>query len=259
MRAPRLNFVNHRKILLVDDRVAFTGGMNVGDEYRFEWHDIMTRLEGPTVDALAHVFLDDWYFASGEDVDGPSDSPARGDVSAAVVASGPDTEDWLHNVFFYAISHARRRIFILTPYFIPSEALRTALSVAADVGIDVRVLLPGNSDVPIVKLASRPFYRPLLESGVRVYEYRGAVVHGKALVVDEGFTSVGSANLDTRSLQLSFEVGCFVSDPELASQLMAYGDRLLEDSEEMTIEKMRNRPMTRKLIEATAHLLSPLL
>jgi cardiolipin synthase len=259
LREPRVNFVNHRKILVVDDRVAFTGGMNVADEYRYEWHDAMVRLEGPAVAALQYIFLEDWYFASNEDVDGPEPVPPRGDVSVSVVASGPDTGGWIHDALFHVINQARERVWIVTPYFIPTASLVTSLRLAAGLGVDVRLLLPGTSDVFIVQLASRAFYEELIESGVRLFEYRGPVIHAKAMLADRDFVYVGSANLDSRSFLLSFEAGCFLRDRENALKLEGYCWHLLASAEEITLERLRGAPVWKKLVESAAHLASPLL
>ena len=261
LRAPRVNFVNHRKMLVVDDRQAFTGGMNIGDEYAGPWHDLMARIEGPAVKALQHLFLDDWYFASGEDVDPgvPHAAVRPGDVACAVVASGPDTETWIHDSFFRAINDARERVWLLTPYFIPSSPLLTALRVAASIGVDVRVLLPANSDIPLVKVASRAYYPELLRAGVRVFEHQGDVIHAKAMIVDELVSSIGSANFDSRSFRLSFEVGCFFRHAGTNARLADYYESLRAGSEELTLKDLDGRPLGRKLVEAAAHLLSPLL
>jgi cardiolipin synthase len=259
LREPRVNFVNHRRILVVDDRVAFTGGMNVADEYRYEWHDAMVRLEGPAVSALQYIFLDDWYFASGEDLDGPEPVSPRGGVSVSVIASGPDTGGSIHDALFHAINRARERVWIVTPYFIPSSSLVTSLRLAAGLGVDVRLLLPGTSDVFVVQLASRAFYEELIEAGVRVFEYQGPVIHAKAMLVERDFIYVGSANLDSRSLLLSFEAGCFLRDQGAAVKLETYYQHLIARSEEMTLDALRRRPIWNKLVESAAHLASPLL
>ncbi|MBM4362155.1 MAG: cardiolipin synthase [Deltaproteobacteria bacterium] len=261
LTAPRLNFSNHRKLVVVDGEHAITGGMNVGDEYARDWRDLMVHLEGPSVLALDHVFLDDWAFATGEDVDHPehSEGPARGPAAAAIVASGPDRESFLHDAYFVLFTRATRRIWIVTPYFIPGDAIATALRTAAGRGVDVRVLVPQRSDVRIVKHASRSYYSSLLAGGVRIYEYQGPMLHAKAFLVDDAISSVGSANVDTRSFLLSFEIGCLVHDADTAAELSRWYSGLLADSHEVTLEESTHRPASERLLQSAAHLLSPLL
>jgi cardiolipin synthase len=260
--APRFNFRNHRKILVVDNRVAFTGGMNIGNEYAHEWRDLMVQLRGPVVQSLQYVFLDDWYFATGESVDDqPTQvgSAAVGDTDAAVVASGPDSEHWIHDAYFTAVSRAERRIWIATPYFIPTAALMTALRTAAGRGVEVGLIVPEFTDVWLVKWAARSYYKDLLDAGVSVYEYQGRMLHAKALLVDDEHISVGTANLDTRSFRLSFEVGCFFASKALNDQLWHWFQELKAESILVSSQELERAPVTRKLLESMAHLLSPLL
>jgi cardiolipin synthase A/B len=259
--APRFNFANHRKLLVVDDCVAFLGGMNVGDEYAHRWRDVMARLEGPAARALDHVFLDDWYFASKENVRLPDRLPlgAAGHVDCAVVASGPERTSYIHDAYFTLWTRAVRRIWIVTPYFIPTDALATALTTAASRGVDVRILLPSTSDVGVVKHAARSFYPDLIAAGLKIYEYQGPMLHAKAFLVDEDMSSVGSANVDTRSFRLNFEIGCFLSDVEASARITRWFDELFESSHRVTLADVRHRSTGQKLLESAAHLFSPLL
>lgn len=261
LRAPRLNFINHRKILVIDEEIAFTGGMNIGNEYASEWRDMMARIEGPAVRALEHVFLDDWYFASGERVDHIEfeHSPPCGDIACAVIASGPDREAWIHDSLFTALTRSERRIWLVTPYFIPSLALQAAVRTAADRGVDVRIVLPSVSDVPVVKWASRSYYPELVDAGVRMYEYRNTMIHAKALLVDDTLSAVGSANVDTRSFRLSFEIGCFFHSERINGRLAQWFESLVEQSDEITYDDLEARSTIHKLLESAAHLASPLL
>ena len=260
--APRFNFRNHRKILVIDGKVAFTGGMNIGNEYAYEWRDLMVRLRGPAVASLQYIFLEDWYFATGESVeDQPRESgyPVSGDTDIAIVASGPDSEHWIHDAYFTAVSRAERRIWIATPYFIPTAALTTALRTAAGRGVEVGLIVPEVTDVWLVKWAARSYYKDLLDAGVRVFEYQGRMLHAKALLVDDDHSSVGTANLDTRSFRLSFEVGCFFASRALNEQLWQWFQELRNDSLPVSARELERAPVTRKLLESMAHLLSPLL
>jgi cardiolipin synthase len=260
--APRFNFVNHRKILAVDGRLAFTGGMNIGSDYEHSWRDLMVRVEGPAVSGLNHILLEDWYFATGDDLGDPSEGsePILGaNTEVGVVSSGPDTEGWIHDSYFMAITQARHRLTIATPYFIPTQAILTALRTAAGRGVAVSLIVPSLSDVRLVMWASRSFYKPLIEAGVRIFEYRSAMLHAKALVLDQEIASVGTANVDNRSFHLNFEVNCFIADKRIVSQLSDWMDSLMSESDEITSETLESTSTLRRLGESAAHLLSPLL
>ncbi len=258
-RAPRFNFVNHRKVVVVDGAVAFTGGMNIGNAYATDWRDTMVRIEGPAVRALDHVFLDDWYFATDELIDDErSGPPSANGIEVAVVASGPDSEAWIHDAYFIALTQAKRRIWIATPYFIPGPAILAALRTAAGRGVDVRILVPSTSDVTIVKWASRSYYRGLTEAGVHIFEYQG-MVHAKALLTDDDIACIGTANIDSRSFRLSFEVGCFLASAELNEKLASWHASLVQDSVAVTTRSLERKPLVQKLGESAAHLFSPLL
>lgn len=260
LHAPRLNFINHRKIIVIDDSIAFTGGMNIGEVYEHHWRDLMLRIEGPAVRALHHVFLDDWYFATDETTAEPESPEALADgIDAAVVMSGPDSEPWIHDAYFLAITQAQHSVTLVTPYFIPSQALTTAMRTAAGRGVSVRVVIPSRSDVAVVKWASRSYYRLLVESGVRIFEYDKAMVHAKALIQDDQVLSVGTANVDTRSMGLSFEVNCFLSDAGLGAQLANWLEGLIDESVEIDSVLLEQKGMLQKLGESAAHLLSPIL
>jgi cardiolipin synthase len=259
--APRFNFANHRKLLVVDEAVAFVGGMNIGDEYALHWRDVMARLEGPAVLALEHIFLDDWFFACDDDVAHAAHETLApsGDVACAVIASGPDREAFIHDAYFILLTRAVRRIWIVTPYFIPSDALATALRTAASRGIDVRILLPLTSDISVVKHAARSYYPELLASGAKIYEYEGAMLHAKAFLVDDDTSAVGSANMDSRSFVMSFEIGCFFKDRAKNAQISEWYQDLLADSHEVTLTECQSRSTGEKLLESAAHLFSPIL
>jgi cardiolipin synthase len=292
-RSPAINFRNHRKIVVADGRVGILGGLNVGDEYTSGWRDLAIAVRGPAVDQLQEVFVDDWYFASGEDITNrrffgqwregqPEDKPIeatpqrsrkRGkrdgeladdrmaaDAICAIVASGPHTmNNSLHDALFISLTRARKRIYITTPYFIPDSSIMTALRTAVYLGVDVRVLLPAKTDAPLVRLAARSYYSSLLQAGVRLYEYQPAILHSKSLLIDDDVSVVGSANMDLRSFKLNFEATCFVENRSLAARLADVFDSDLEQSREVTLEEMQNRTRWSKLTEAAAHLFSPMM
>jgi cardiolipin synthase len=267
---PTFNFRNHRKILVIDHQVAYTGGMNVGDEYAGPWKDVHVEICGPAVEVLEDVLLDDWYFATQEYIEpattGESEqNPARCEVNAVacdctVVASGPDDEQpWMHDAFFRAIVGATRRIWIATPYFIPSESIVTALRTARARGVDVRVMVPRKNDILAVQWASRAYYGGLVDSGVRIFEFETAMNHAKVVVVDESVCTVGSANVDPRSFRLNFEVGVFFESQQLTHELANWFEEHLRSSHEITREQVKATPPQIAMLQALAHLFSPML
>jgi cardiolipin synthase A/B len=271
-----MNLRNHRKIVVVDGETAFTGGINVMDEYRgvhaeAPWRDTHLRVRGPAAQALGHVFELDWHFATRREI--PHDPAAsralaapRGEHDAATVAivcSGPDVvgpqRETIHRIFFGAITLARSRVYITTPYFIPDRAIIVALQTAALRGVDVRLLLPKLNNHPFVGQAGRSFYEDLLWAGVAVYEYGPGMIHAKTMVVDGAVAMVGSANMDLRSFRLNFEVHALVQDAVTAAQLEACFEADLAVSLPIDPVTFAARPWTQKVIEGAARLLSPLM
>ncbi|MEM1034427.1 MAG: cardiolipin synthase [Myxococcota bacterium] len=265
-RTPRLNFRNHRKVLVVDGQVGFLGGFNIADEYRLRWHDMGVRIAGPAVDQLQEIFADDWFFSAGENLADPSyfghyaGRAPPGDAIVGAVASGPDTEGSpIEDALFIAINQTQRRLYISTPYFIPPRATVAALRAAVFRGVDVRVLVPARSDIPLVRWASRSYYPELLAAGVRIFEYLPVMLHAKAAVFDEALSLIGSANIDQRSFRLNFESSAFIRDASLNQSLAHVFEDDLTRSEEVEAARFDRRPWGSKLVDATAHLLSPLL
>jgi cardiolipin synthase len=275
-----MNLRNHRKIVVVDGDTAFTGGINVGDEYRGRkgpWRDTHLCIEGPAARDLAHVFAEDWHFATRRVIPGerPHGAHPAGDVAAiapaahrgeamiAVVRSGPDIEglsrETIHRLFFVAIALARSSVHITTPYFIPDRAIVVALQTAAARGVSVRLLLPSRSNHRVVGEAGRSFYEDLLEAGVRIYEYGPGMIHAKTMVVDGAVALVGSANMDLRSFRLNFEVHTVVRDRTTARGLEQAFDADLAVSREIALEAFRRRPWLRRLAQGSARLLIPLM
>jgi cardiolipin synthase len=271
---PTFNFRNHRKLVVCDGREAFTGGMNVGEEYESLWHDLGMRVQGPAVRDFHEVFLDDWYFATDEKLASeeyleiPDEGPPQGerpdfdtdDASIAVLASGPDNErSVMHDAFYHAISSARERVWITTPYFVPGGDILKALEAAEQRDVDVRLLLPLDGDVPLVRYASRSYYTALLKRGVRIWEYQPRVLHGKALLIDDRYSFIGSANVDVRSFEINFEVGGFVVSPEVNERLAEMFLADVDESHEIDLEHMENIAKLAKFRDALAHLASPML
>jgi cardiolipin synthase len=266
-----VNLRNHRKIVVVDGEVAFTGGFNIGDEYRGGqmkglggWRDVHLRIEGPAAGDLQRVFFQDWAFATSEPIDPREyfrrDPPRPGSATVAIVPSGPDTRnEAIHSVFFGAIAGAQREVLVTTPYFVPTEALVVAMEVAAMRGVAVRVLLPGRSNHRVTYHAGRSFYGQLLAAGVEIQEYLPGIVHAKTLVADRHVALVGSANMDLRSFRLNFEVHALVHDHTTAARLRETFDGELAQSQRVDGDAWADRGWSLKLREGASRLVSPLL
>ncbi len=262
---------NHRKMIVVDGTVGFTGGMNVGNEYSGRmrrkkgvalFRDTHLMVEGPAVADLAYTFAEDWAFATGERlVCPPPPDPAQGGTCVvAVIPSGPDQE---HNassfVYFALIASARKRCYLSTPYFVPDEATIRALVSAAGRGVDVRVLIPGKSDVAIVAPAARSYVPTFVTAGVRIFEYTATMLHAKSLVVDGTWGLVGSANADIRSFRLNFELGALIADASFAKLLEQRFFKDLAYSREIRRDDVAHTRLPQRLVQGTCRLLSPLL
>jgi cardiolipin synthase len=268
IRTRRVDFRCHRKIVVCDGTVGFTGGMNVADEHSAElsahyWRDTHLRLDGAIVLTLQRIFIEDWFFATEQLPPETADLfPVHDGVGqhvVQIVASGPD-HDYLtiHSTYFTLITRAVSRLWLTTPYFVPDEAIVTALCTAAMRGVDVRLLMPLRGDSVLIDLAARSYVPELLASGVKVYEYLPRFVHAKTIVVDEDLAVVGTANLDNRSFRLDFELSALVYDRALTARLAAAFERDLAESRAMHAPRAP-QPLFRRLGEAGARLLSPLL
>ena len=268
-----VNLRNHRKIVVVDGTVAFTGGLNIGDEYRGmmkgvgQWRDVHLRIEGGATRDLQRVFYQDWFFTTGEALRGPAYFPVLsrasappGNATIAIVPSGPDTRnEAIERIFFGAIAGARHKVWMTTPYFVPDQAINVAMELAAMRGVDVRIILPGHSNHAVTFHAGRSFYDPLLEAGVKIYEYVPGMVHAKTMVVDGAVSLVGSANMDLRSFRLNFEVHALAHDPELAARLERTFEEDLSQSRLVLLEEWRRRGGRLRIYEGASRLVSPLL
>lgn len=265
----RSNLRNHRKILVTDGRVGFAGGLNIGEEYQGRkkrcapWRDTHLRVEGPAVRRLQEVFADDWYFVTDEDLADedhfPSVEPKGWDL-VQVVDSGPDLRHkTIHGVFFTALNEATERVYITTPYFVPDQAMLLAMKAAAWRGVDIRILLPGRSDLPLVKLAGRSFYDELVGAGVKLYEHGRGILHAKTMVVDGAWSTIGSANMDIRSFRLNFEVNVLVAGTALAQQMESIFLDDLKSAVPVDGERLADRSRVVRMGESLARVLSPIL
>jgi cardiolipin synthase len=268
-RRIQVNMRNHRKILVVDGRVGFTGGLNIGDEYLGKnprygfWRDTHLRLEGPAVAELQNVFAEDWDFAAQENLQDPAYFPASssdGPYPVQVIQSGPDREvKGIREMYFAAILRARQRVWIATPYFVPDEGLLDALCLAGQLGIDVRLLCQYHPDKWIPFFAGRYYWSDVLNAGVKVYQYTKGMLHSKVVLVDGEWASVGTANLDMRSLHLNFEVNCLIYSTEAVAELEAAYQRDLDASIRLERHVFARRPLAGRLLDNACRLLSPVL
>ena len=258
-RLYRLNNRMHRELLVIDGRVAFTGGAGVADWWykpqRGEpaWRDTMTRIEGPVVAALQGVFAENWLECGGEILTSPRDWPSQtpaGSTEAMLVKSSPaDRATSSRVVFQMLIEGAASAIDISTPYLLPDRALRRALVAAATRGVRVRVIVPGRrSDQHLVRLSSRRMYGELLRGGVEVYEYRPAMTHVKALMVDDTWAVIGTTNIDNRSFEHNDEVNVAFREPAVTARLRQDFESDLAASDTVTIEAWKRRSSLEKLV-----------
>ena len=264
-----MNLRTHRKILVVDGREAFTGGLNIGDEYVGEkagqpmWRDSHVRIVGPAAASLTSIFLSDWHFMTGTTETEQRFFPLTPEVGSAIVAvvpSGPDDpHEAIHRAFFAAIVGARRRAWITTPYFVPDRSLLVALETAARRGVEVKLLLPAHSNHRVTHAAGRSFYGELLDAGVQLYEYLPGMIHAKTMLVDDHIGFVGSANMDMRSFRLNFEVHTLAHDASLALDLAQAFERDLTDCRRIEPASWRARSAWARVREGGARLLSPIL
>jgi cardiolipin synthase len=273
--ANRLNYRNHRKIIVVDGRTAFVGGINVsdryinkpGDEKKVYWRDTHLRIDGPGVLYLQYIFLCDWNFCANEKLE-PNEIffpkhnalPVYGDKVVQIAASGPDSKKpTILYSLIQAINLATEEILITSPYFIPGESLLDALTIASLSGLSVKLLVPFKSDSILVNLAARSYYGDLLTAGVEIYQYKKGFIHAKTFVADRQIAIIGTANMDFRSFDLNFEVNAIVYDNDTASELTDIFFNDIADSEKLNKDVWLNRPKAVQLLERTARLLSPLL
>ena len=263
---PKINMRSHRKIVICDGKIGFTGGINVTDDENESlnpqaFHDLHLRIEGDAVRWLQVAWLEDWHYATGKSIDDDSvfAPPAPGPITAQVIPAGPDNE-WepIHRMQVEAIHRADHRVWLATPYFVPSRAALFALEGAAMRGLDVRVMVPKKSDSHLVTAAARSYFDKLLKAGVRIYEYGPRMLHSKVLLVDDALTIIGTSNFDTRSFSLNFEIVMLFCDEGVAKKLetslkadMAAAGEVTKDSPKPSFQG--------RLAEAAARLFAPIL
>jgi cardiolipin synthase A/B len=265
----RINYRNHRKVAIIDGNTGYVGGFNVGNEYLGKgplgpWRDTHLRIGGDAVRFLQARFYLDWRHASGEgfkisDRYFPREE-AEGATSIQIASSGPDTvPSEIKEAFVKMIHSARRFVYIQTPYFIPDRSVTDALRIAAQSGVDVRLMIPTKPDHPFIYWATHSYIGGLLEGGVKVYTYENGFLHAKTIVADGEVASVGSANWDMRSFELNFETNAFLYGKEFAGTLTRIFEEDIARSTEVTPERYAGRSAVIRIKESVSRLLSPIL
>jgi cardiolipin synthase len=256
----------HRRAIVVDGRIGFTGGAAVSDKWKGdtrtpkEWRDSMTRVTGSLVAGIQSAFAANWVYCCGEIIAGPRFYPPNDDAGPAcglsVVSSPSDAQQPIRLLLWVSFINAQRRLWIASSYFIPDQHLRKAVQERARAGVDVRILVPGNhTDALPVQYAGRGFYEELLEAGVRIFEYQASMMHAKTVMVDDAWSLVGSANMDERSMEINEENLLGVASGDLARSIADGIERDLERSKEIDLEEWRRRPVYKRALENAAKVL----
>jgi len=270
----RADLRNHRKLAVIDGEVAWTGSQNLVDPRFFkqdqgvgQWVDAMFRIEGPVVEALGGVFINDWEVATGAGLDSlevtdvrPAPVPDPGQAPVQVIPSGPVPQPLaILQMILGAFYAAQRELVITTPYFVPDESVLTALLSAAHRGVKVTLLLPATNDSWMVDLAGKAVFADLLEAGVQIAAFRGGLLHTKSITVDGEFALFGSVNMDMRSLWLNFELSLLIYDREATARIRQMQQGYLDDSDPVGLSEWRQRSFRQRFVENAVHLLAPLL
>lgn len=263
----QVNFRNHRKVLVIDGREGWIGGLNVGIEYLGEkpsigpWRDTHLRLEGPSVLGLQEAFWEDWFWATSEILElewHPQVSQTQ-DRRVVVVPSGPaDQHETASLLIQNAIHAARKRFWITSPYFVPDQGVQDALQLAALRGVDVRVMIPERPDHLLVYLSAFSFLGEMIKAGVRIYRYMPGFLHQKVMLVDHHTASVGTVNLDNRSFRLNFEITAYVIDHAFAEEVGTMFERDFGHCRELSLDEITHRPFWRKVLSRAAYLAAPI-
>ncbi|MFB1049700.1 cardiolipin synthase [Paraliobacillus sp. JSM ZJ581] len=265
----KINHRNHRKLAIIDGKIGYIGGFNIGDEYlgaskKFGyWRDTHLRVFGESVRNMQARYILDWNQASRHDIlyeDRYFKSEPKGDVGIQIVSSGPDSEwEQIKNGYIKMIMEAKKFVYIQTPYFIPDESLADAIRISVLSGVDVRVMIPNKPDHPFVYWATYSYVGELLEAGAKIYIYQQGFLHAKTIVVDGKIASVGTANIDVRSFRLNFEVNAFLYSEKIANQLLNEYHKDIENSTELTLSEYEKRSLWIRFKESVSRLISPIL
>ncbi|WP_452223398.1 cardiolipin synthase [Lacinutrix chionoecetis] len=267
----RMNYRNHRKIAIIDGTIGYVGGINISDNYvnkpdkKDYWRDTSLRIEGEAIVTLQVQFLTNWQFVSDSEINDVTkhyfpNKECKDRVAVQIAASGPDT-DWsnIMDVIFSAIVSADDYIYLTTPYFIPNDELIMALQIASRSGIDVRLLIPDESDSWIAKHATNSYLQRLFRADIKVYRYTKGFIHAKTMVVDDVFSTIGTSNMDYRSFNINFEINAVIYNKETSKELKKIYLEDLKNAEEMDPEIWEKRSKFNKLKEAYCKLWAPLL
>lgn len=263
----RINYRDHRKIVIIDGHIGYVGGMNINNHYFHQWRDTHLRITGPAVAGLEYLFMDSWLTSGGEaetSLFSPRTQTAEPERTAGtliqIVPDGPDSR-WpiLQMSYEWTLLHAQHYVYMQTPYFAPPEPLLNALKTAALSGVDVRLMVPQKPDSWLLRPVNKSYYKEILEAGVRIYERGGNFMHSKTFVADDYLSSIGSANLDYRSFCIDYEANSYVYDTAFALQNKEIFFRDMEQCEEITLDKMNRQQWYQRLFQGFVRLFSPLL
>ncbi len=261
----RINWRNHRKLCVIDGSIGYLGGMNIADRYitggKFpSWRDTHVRVAGPIVSALQYSFAVDWHFMGQPLIEEPTIARPMGNVAAQMVTSGP-TSQWsnIALIFHKAIANAKHRIYIQSPYFLPTDALLKDLHTAALAHVDVRIMIPKKSDSLLLNYASASYITECLRSGVKIYLYEAGMLHSKMIIVDDEMTTIGSTNFDFRSFEHNFEGNLFFYSRDFTSRMLEIYRNDLTHCQRVITWQWKKRPITRRAAESVIRLLSPIL
>jgi cardiolipin synthase len=264
----RINYRNHRKIVVVDGAEAWVGGQNIGIEYLGEdrrfgrWRDTQVHVTGPAATSCGLVFREDWHWATNETISAPPPGAAEasGEQSVLVMPSGPaDNLEECAIAFSEVIARARKRVWIVSPYFVPDVDMQTALFAAALRGVDVRILIPRKPDHLLVWLASNAHASKMIDHGISVYRYSAGFLHQKVILMDDDLAGVGTVNFDNRSFSINFEITLWFTHPKMIADVDAMLSTDFADSRKFTVEVRENIPYPLRFAGYAARLLSPLL
>lgn len=264
--ASKVNWRNHRKIVVIDGSVGYIGGMNIATRYldggkQFDsWRDCHLRLTGPAVASLQYSFARDWNFMGRELLDETPNPEHTGNVGLQCITGGPMSQ-WnnVAQLFLQSIASAKKRVWIQTPYFLPPEYLLKALQNAALAGVDVRIMIPRKSDAIMLGLATRSYFTECLRAGIKLYLYEPGMLHSKVLIIDDDISSVGSTNFDFRSFEHNFESNMIIYSPEVNGELCRRFQADQTNSIRVHPEIWKNRPLWQRAKESVLRLMSPIL
>lgn len=267
--ANRINWRNHRKIAIIDGRIGYIGGMNVADRYVEEspggriWRDTHIRLEGPIIESLLYSFAMDWNFMRPDsDVQAIASREYHdaGNVAMQLVVAGP-IDRWNNLVLCFqkAIASARKRLYIQTPYFLPTDALLKALQGAALSGVDVRIMMPEKTDSVLLGYGSRSYIDDCLKAGIKIYFYLPGMLHAKTMIVDDNFVTTGSVNFDFRSFENNFEGNLMIYSDEINKKMREIFFEDMQSCKKITVTQWRTRPWFSRLMESLVRLFAPIL